>query len=324
MDNFKIVRYSEQYLEVWNEFVINSKNATFLFQREFIEYHNNRFQDFSLMLYNGKKLAALFPANKEINTVYSHKGLSYGGLVLPNNLPFKSVLQVFLELLKFLLEHNVQKLVIKQIPKIYNKKNADELDYLAFILRAKVFRKDVSMVLSNDLKQNYSELRKREIKKAENSDLKLVANDDFSAFWNFVLTPNLKAKFGVDPVHSLSEINYLKEKFPSNIIQYSIYSKEEILAGCTVFESENVAHLQYISTKKNNKKGALSFLIHKLVSDIYKNKKYFDFGISNENQGKNINLGLLNWKQSFGASALVHDFYEIETTNYKLLDNIFI
>ncbi|WP_203258976.1 GNAT family N-acetyltransferase [Hyunsoonleella ulvae] len=324
MSNFKVVRYSQQYFEAWNEFVINAKNATFLFNREFMEYHNKRFQDFSLLVFKDKKLVAIFPANKEKHTVYSHQGLSYGGLILPNSLSFESVLQVFSGLLKFLLENEVQKLVIKQIPKIYNSKYADELDYLVFILKAKLYRRDISMVISNQLKPNYSELRRREIKRATNSDLKLVSNDDFLPFWDFILKPNLKDTFGVDPVHSLSEINHLKEKFPNNITQYNVYDKKEILAGCTVFESKSVVHLQYISTKKNNKKGALSFLIHTLISDIYKDKKYFDFGISNENQGKNINLGLLNWKQSFGASALVHDFYEIETTNYKLLDNVFI
>ena len=58
--------------------------------------------------------------------------------------------------------------------------------------------------------------------------------------------------------------------------------------------------------------------------DVYKNKKFFDFGISNENEGKIINKGLLKWKESFGARAIVHDFYEVKTSNYYLLENIII
>jgi hypothetical protein len=60
-----------------------------------------------------------------------------------------------------------------------------------------------------------------------------------------------------------------------------------------------------------------------LITTIYNDKVYFDFGISNENEGKNINLGLLNWKQSFGASPIVHDFYEIDTANHQLLNSVF-
>ena len=52
--------------------------------------------------------------------------------------------------------------------------------------------------------------------------------------------------------------------------------------------------------------------------------KYFDFGISNENNGENINEGLSYWKESFGARTIIHNFYEIETKNYSLLENVLI
>ena len=54
-----------------------------------MEYHNDRFEDFSLMVYKNGKLIALLPANKKDNIVYSHQGLSYGGVVYMKDVKFK-------------------------------------------------------------------------------------------------------------------------------------------------------------------------------------------------------------------------------------------
>jgi hypothetical protein len=35
-----------------------------------------------------------------------------------------------------------------------------------------------------------------------------------------------------------------------------------------------------------------------------------------------IEWGLTYWKESFGASTIVHDFYEVETANYYKLDKV--
>ncbi|MFH4965124.1 GNAT family N-acetyltransferase [Gaetbulibacter sp. M235] len=324
MDSYEVVRYSANLYDEWNNFVLTSKNATFLFHRDFMGYHQDRFEDFSLMVYHKNKLVCVFPANINANKLHSHQGLSYGGLILPSKSSFNSVLESLYSILKFSYNQNIKSIILKQLPRIYHLRPSDELDYLLFILKAKSNRKDISMTISLNKALEFSALRKRQLKTALQNDLKIKLEVDFTAFWNDVLVPNLKLKFGVKPVHSLFEINALHEKFPNNIKQYNVYLKDEILAGCTVFETENVAHLQYISTKKDKNIGALDFLINKLISEVYKDKEYFDFGISNENKGKNINLGLLNWKQSFGASAIVHDFYEVETKNYQLLKDIFI
>ena len=324
MQAYQVVKYSKEFYTQWNDFVRSSKNSTFLFHRDFMEYHKDRFEDYSLMVFKDNKVFAILPANKRENKVYSHQGLSYGGFLLPNKLDFETVLQALKSVLIFLHEKKLEKLFIKQIPKIYCNKPSDELDYLMFILKTNLYRRDVSMAFKfkNDI--IYSTLRKREIKKAQNLKLKVVEDDDFSLFWNKILKPNLKETFNVAPVHSHEEITTLKQRFPNNIKQFNVFDETQILAGCTVFETNRVAHLQYISTNKDIKKGALDYLIHKLITDIYKDKVYFDFGISNENEGKNINLGLLNWKQSFGASAVVHDFYEIDIKNYSLLNNVMI
>ena len=324
MDGYKVVKYSSLYYDGWNDFVLSAKNSTFLFHRNFMEYHSHKFEDFSLLVYHNQKLIAVFPANINEGVVYSHQGLSYGGLILPHKITFKAVLETLNKLLIYLSAKNINRLIVKMLPKIYHLRSSDEMDYLLFILKAKLIRRDISMVIFLRNKMEYATLRKRQLKKGLNNEMHFAIEDDMSSFWNEVLIPNIKNTYGVLPVHSLTEISTLKEKFPNQIKQYNVYCKNELLAGCTIFETDNVAHVQYISAKKENNIGAIDYLINQLITKVYKGKEYFDFGISNENQGQNINTGLLNWKQGFGASPIIHDFYEVDVNNYSLLNAVMI
>ena len=144
---------------------------------------------------------------------------------------------------------------------------------------------------------------------------------DFQGFWNLILEPNLLKKHKTAPVHSLKEIQHLKHKFPKNIRQFNVYKHDEIVAGTTIFETEHVAHCQY--TEKN-KLGSLDFLHYKLITDVFKHKAYYDFGISNENNGRQLNKGLLFWKEGFGARTVTQDVYEIETSQVNLIDEVLI
>jgi len=83
--------------------------------------------------------------------------------------------------------------------------------------------------------------------------------------------------------------------------------------------------VQYISAnKEKNKLGSLDYLFTYLIEEVFNSKEYLDFGNSNENNGKNINQGLLYWKEGFGARSVTQDFYEIKTSNFKKLENIMI
>lgn len=89
MNTFKIIKYTSEHYNLWNDFVADAKNATFLFHRDFMEYHSDRFEDYSLLIFDEKEnLKALFPANRIENDLFSHQGLTYGGLILDEKANF--------------------------------------------------------------------------------------------------------------------------------------------------------------------------------------------------------------------------------------------
>ncbi|SDW30827.1 GNAT family N-acetyltransferase [Aequorivita viscosa] len=325
LDTYEIRKYQPEDKIAWDNFVKMAKNATFLFQRDFMDYHSNRFEDHSLLVYNDKKLVATLPANLVEGILHSHQGLSYGGLILNTKTTFQEVLIIFRSLLSFLEAEGIETLNLKLLPKMYNLLPSDEMDYLLFLTKAQLRRRDLSSCVFNENRLKIeSSNRLRGIKKGVKNELEVREESAFDSFWKEVLEPNLKQVHNQKPVHSLDEINLLKSYFPDNIRQFNVYKDEKIVAGTTIFETSAVAHAQYISANELGRKtGGLDFLFNHLLQH-FSHKKYFDFGISNEAQGMKVNKGLLNWKESFGGRGIAHDFYEIKTENHHLLNDIFI
>ena len=98
-----------------------------------------------------------------------------------------------------------------------------------------------------------------------------------------------------------------------------------MVGGTVLFIDKNVVHCQYISVKsKFREKKVLDFLFYKLIKEDFKDYDYFDFGISNEENGRKTNMGLLYWKEGFGARGVSQDFYKISTQNFSLIEKMFL
>ncbi|NRB61256.1 MAG: GNAT family N-acetyltransferase [Winogradskyella sp.] len=309
----------------WNTFLSESNQQTFLFHRDFMDYHSDRFKDHSLMVYNEESLVALLPLNKVGDTVYSHQGLTYGGLIHKSVLKTEDYILIFKAVLKFLSEQGVKSITIKELPSIFLENQTNNpLNYLCFKLNASLDRMDMHSTLDMRFK-HYSRSRKNGYKRGEKNELVVKEVEGFTEFWNTVLIPNLDIKHEVKPVHSLEEITLLKSRFPNQIRQFNVYHKEELVAGTTIFETNNVAHSQYISGNADkNTLGSLDFLHQYLLDEVFIGKPYFNFGISNTNEGQQINQGLKYWKEGFGARSMSQGFYTIKTENYALLNDVFV
>ena len=56
MKKYLVRQYESKDYQDWNAFIGKAKNATFLFNRDFMEYHKERFDDFSLLIFVDEKL----------------------------------------------------------------------------------------------------------------------------------------------------------------------------------------------------------------------------------------------------------------------------
>lgn len=306
-----VERYNSSKSKEWDNLIHKSKNGTFLLDRNFMDYHSDRFEDCSLMIYRNNKLEAVFPANIVDTTIYSHQGLTYGGVIYSTKISTTDMLGIFNEIVDFYKKLNVKRILYKAIPYIYHSVPAQEDLYALFKIQAKIIGCNISSTIDVKLPLGFNDLRKRAYKKAIKNNVSISLDSDFESFWK-ILEDNLISKYGVKPVHSLDEILLLKSRFPSNIFVHTVEKEAQVLAGVVMFVDRKVAHVQYISANdegKNN--GALDLLFYELINNIYKNFDYFDFGQSTEQNGKYLNESLIFQKEGFGGRGVVYNVYEI-------------
>jgi Acetyltransferase (GNAT) domain len=308
-----IQRYREDNRETWNSFVGTSRNGTFLFHRDYMEYHADRFVDHSLLIRDDRGRAfALLPANELDDSICSHEGLTYGGLVTGYDLRAGQMLEIVKELRAYLVRTGLRRLVYKAIPHIYHRVPAEEDLYALFRAGARLFRRDVSSVILQAERLKYSENRKRGIRRAQRNNLTVIETRNFQEFFPIVERV-LTDRHNASPVHTWQEMEILANRFPENIRLFCAYLGDVMLAGVLVYVTETVAHTQYIAnTDKGMGCGALDLVFEHLISGEFACKRFFSFGISTENDGTYLNEGLINQKEQFGGRGITYDFYELD------------
>ena len=321
MSNYRVEKYTKENRLAWDTFISGAKNATFLFARDFMEYHSDRFTDYSLLVYKDDLLYAVLPANIVGDKLYSHKGLTYGSLVLSKSAKLLYTFEAFKALLAFLDAKAISTLELRNIPTFYNTMPSDELSYFLFKANATLIKRDALMVIDTSTKIKFQKNRREGINKAKRNGLTIAIDDNFEGFWNEILIPNLQKKHGVAPVHSLEEIQMLATKFPDHIKQVNVYKDNVIVAGTTLFLTKTTIHPQYVSGNSDkNAFGSLDLAYDYIINHFDSSKRYFDFNISSEENGTALNSGLIFWKESCGARTYVADNYLIDTACYKTLD----
>lgn len=307
----EVVKYSAKYKQEWDAFVAGSKNGTFLLLRDYMEYHADRFQDHSLLFYRKGRLVAVLPANEAGEEVHSHAGLTYGGIISNEKMKVPVMLQLFDVLRSYYRSLGFRSLTYKTIPHIYHRAPAEEDLYALFRNEAQLYRRDVGSVIALEQPIKYSKTRKWQVAKALKYKPDLRKSDDFARFMQ-IEHAVLQERHNTLPVHTADEMAYLASLFPDNIKLYIACDQEEILAGIVIYETALVAHCQYIaSTARGRQQYAPDALINYLLTEVYPHKRYFSFGISTEQQGQFLNEGLNDNKESYGARAIVHDFYRL-------------
>jgi len=286
-----------------------------------MDYHSDRFEDFSLMIYKDDELYALLPANRKEEVLYSHQGLTYGSFILQNDAKLFYSFEAYKKMLEFIYSNDIQKFDIRIIPTFYNTMPSDELEFFLFKSNAELIKRDVLMVIDYANKLPFKKNRREGINKAKRNGLEVKISDDFESFWNEILIPNLQNKHNVSPVHSLEEIKLLASRFPENIIQVNVYKDEQIVAGTTVFLTKTTIHPQYVSGNNDkNTFGSLDLLYDFVINKLRDYKHYFDFNISSEENGSKLNQGLIFWKEGCGARSFTSNNYLVDTSIYKTLE----
>lgn len=323
---YKIERYTAEMQQKWDDFVlIESINGTFLQTRRFIEYHpQNKFIDHSLVVYKGNAVVACIlaceiqEAGKKV--FFSHKGTSYGGIIVSANIYNASNISTLMDIFEAYIENaGFTKVYLKMTPAIFSKGNVDLLDYflyqrgyiqyneLNYFIRLEKYSRDILSMFSSGKRRDYRYAIKN------NLIFKKLSTPEMIELYYEVLVLNLK-RLNLKCVHTCGELLDLKfKRFNENIEFYGVYMENQIIAGSMIFLFDNgVMHTQYLSSDERYLKFfPMDFLMYNLISlAVSKDLRFLTFGISTENQGRSLNLGLSRFKEGFGAEYSLNKSFE--------------
>lgn len=314
----EVLRYSDADDSRWDELISKAPMATFLHTRRYLSYHRDRFEDASVLITNDEgRLLGVLPAAVDKNQksrLISHPGITYGGLLHDGSLRGQRMLDAFEAFRHYYREQGFEVLRYKAVPSIYHLvPSADDL-YALFRLKAARYRCDLSCAIDLDQGQTLSERRRRGLKKARKNGVEVAEGAGFiQPLWQ-VVEDNLARKFNLRPVHTVDEIAGRHSLFPENIEFVVALLNSEVVAGIVIFITPAVVHVQYTAASETGQDASALDAVfeYSLGRAKARGARYFDFGISNEQEGQYLNQGLYQYKSEFGGGGVVHEFYELD------------
>ena len=307
-----VKEYNSELKSEWNTFVSSAKNSLFMHNRDFMEYHKDRFEDNSLMFYDDEELLALLPANKKDDSLVSHGGLTYGGFITNIKMKEYKMLECFDVLKSYMKAKGFSTFIYKTIPYCYYTNPAQEDLYALFRNEAKLLKIEPASVIDFRYPIKLPKGRKAQIGRAKREGVTIELSEDFNTFIaleNSVLSEHHNTK----AVHTGAELALLHERFPEQIELYAAIYQGKMIAGSVVFVYQNVIHTQYLAADETAREiGALDYCISEIMSKYSSNKQFLDFGISTEDGGRVLNEGLISQKEGFGARTIAYQTWEIK------------
>ena len=308
---FEIRRYTPADKPLWDRYVAKARNATFLFRRDYMDYHADRFHDHSLLFFVGNHLHSVLPAHEVGEIFCSHRGLTYGGLLMDNDVTTADVLTLFEELNVYLRQQGFRRVLYRAIPWVYHRLPAEEDLYAMFWkCGARLQQRMSGTVIFMDEHLRWRKDHRRRLRQAQAAGVRVERNASLAEFWP-VLNDNLQRRFQAQSVHTLEEIELLKSRFPNEIVQYNAYLGDKIVGGITFYVMGHVLHGQYSGTTDEGKQtGAMEAIYEQVMYHDFAHCRYLDFGTSNEEGGRILNEGLIAHKEGYGGRTICYDTYE--------------
>lgn len=313
VDRLRIARYRPELASRWNAFVASAKNGALLFDRGFMDYHEDRFEDCSLVAFEGddeSAIAAVLPASRHGDRLVSHGGLTFGGWITDARMTTPGMLALFEELHRWAVSSGVAALRYKAAPRCYHRLPAEEDLYALYRRDAVLVRQDLSSVIDLAEAPAWSKGRKHALSKGRARGVTARISGDYADF--HAALQEVLAPHGASPAHSVDELTLLAGRFPDRIRLYAADMDGAPIAYALVFDSGVTVHTQYLAARAEGREyGGIEAIVHRLQFEDYADRRHLSFGISTEDDGRILNLGLVGQKEMFGARAMICPHFDL-------------
>lgn len=310
-----VKRYSDDDRKTWDEFCRNSKMPLFMFERNFMEYHKDRFVDHSLIFYNDDEMIALLPCNESEGKLYSHAGLTYGGFITNTKMKQHIMNECFDALIGYAKDVGFTSILYKTVPHIFHEQPAEEDRYALFRHGGQIAKIEPATVVNLKAPLKMPKGRKAQISRAKREGVEVKELFDENSYHTYMTLENqvLGKYHDAHAVHSGDEMYLLHSRFPEKIHLYAAFLKDEMIAGAVIYEYRQLIHTTYLAASDVAREiGALDLTIITMIEQFKESKLWFDFGISSEDGGRYMNEGLISQKEGFGGRTNIYDTWTID------------
>ncbi len=315
MNALRVRPYVEADAALWDAFCATSPHATFLHSRRFLSYHGSRFADRSCIIERDGRCVGLFPAavaRDDAGCVVSHPGATFGGLVHDGSLAGAQLIEALRQLAGHYAAGGFSRLRYRAVPHIYHAVPSQDDIYALAALGARRTRCDLSCAIDLDSDRPPSNRRRRGVRKAQDAGVTITTGvEQLPEYWP-LLTASL-ARHRVTPVHTIAEITLLASRFASSIEFHGARLDGVMVAGTVLFIHPRVHHAQYVAASETGRDvAALDAVFAHVIARARGRARFFDFGISTEDEGRRLNDGLHGFKREFGGGGVVHEHFELD------------
>lgn len=321
---------------LWDRFILEENtNGTFIHTRKFIQYHPaGKFQDASLLIQNRRgAIIGMIPActimNGDEQVLYSHRGCTYGGIILKaRHLKVAEIQEILGLLREYGSKNGYQKIVIKFPSELYSGYPVDGFIHIGIHQGWKLYTELNTYIDFNrydpDILSNFSQGKRTHVNRCialglvfRELQLKTEVRD-----FHEILKKSLE-KYETLPVHTPEEIlDFTQERIPQFSRLFGVFMGREMIAGAMVYlyPRTRCVYTTYLaamnlSDRNNPQLKTLSpgsFLYYSVIKWAQKaGYKYVSFGISTENMGKVMNYGLVANKEAYGSLHSIHPTLEL-------------
>jgi hypothetical protein len=310
-DDCLVIRYRDEMKESWDSFVAQAKNGSFLFMRNYMEYHRDRFDDHSLLFVSKAGVIACLPAHRIDDVLCSHRGLTFGGLVMHERIQLSQVMTIFDSLLDHMKSNGIRTLYYRHMPHPYHRLPAEEDIFVLSGLGAKTVETKATCVVPAGIPVRYSQGIRRAVKRFATAGLTLRRSFDFAAFIAHCET-YLWRRRGARPVHTGAELEHLAALFPDNILLYVVERNSNFEGGLVVYRNAVCAKAQYVAqTTFGQEAQIMPAIYHHVSTKVLPTGTMFDLGPSNDPATGLLDESLHWYKESFGARTILLSSYQL-------------
>jgi hypothetical protein len=312
----EIIRYTEEWKEEWDKFVLESNNGTMFHMQKFLDYHEpGKFKFDHLIFLDKGNIIALLPGSIIDGMFESPIGASYGSIVT-KDITFSRAMEIVEALIDYGKKNGIKEFMLTAAPMIYEEYPNQSLDYAmlwqGFSYKLHYISSAIKLDPQRDIIERFSPTIRRNIRKTfRDFKLRVEVNDNYEEFYPILLEN--KARHGVKPTHSLRDLYRLKELLPDYLKLFMVYDGDNPIGGSLMFyPNKNVALCFYNMLKYEFAHlKPIQRVMYEVVKDATeRGYKYVDIGVSQDTKADNPmtpSMSLIEFKEKFDAKAIMRN-----------------